>query len=149
MASRPALLERYRRASDDTRRIIDQLLVHDADDQAWAEQIGPVYRQGDVALLLGKSRQAVSDDRRLLRLEMRSGGIGYPVFQFDGRRMLPGVAEVNAILGPAVATSWTVASWLTSAQPALNGATPLERLREGDVEGVTLAARRFASALGG
>lgn len=143
------LTERYEHASDATRRVVDRLLAQDEDDRAWAEQIGPVYRQGDVAALLGKSKQAVSEDRRLVRLEMRSGAIGYPAFQFDGRRVLPGIAEVVAQLAPVVETAWTVASWLTSLQPALHGARPLDRLRAGDVDAVTSAARQVAIALAG
>ncbi|MDA8302338.1 MAG: hypothetical protein M0005_12565 [Actinomycetota bacterium] len=87
-----AVAQLYRKASPETRRLVDRLLEQDADDRASADQIGPAYRQGDVALLLGKSKQAVSEDERLLRLEMRSGIVGYPAFQFDGRRLLLGIA---------------------------------------------------------
>lgn len=52
--------ERYEHASEDTRRQIDRLLEQDADDRAWAEQLGPVYRQPHVAVLLDKSKQAIS-----------------------------------------------------------------------------------------
>jgi len=55
-----------RDASPETRYQIERLLRQDADDRAWAEQLGPAYRQGDVARLLGKSRQAVSADTGLL-----------------------------------------------------------------------------------
>lgn len=141
--------ERYEQASSDTRRLVDRLLHQDADDRAWAEQIGPAYRQRDVAELLGKSKQAVSEDRRLLRLEMRSGAIGYPAFQFDGRRLLGGLADVVAMLNPVVETPWTVASWVTSAQPALGGARPIDLLRAGDSDPVMAAVRRLAAALAG
>ncbi len=137
----------YQQASEDTRRQIDRLLEQDADDRAWAQQLGPVYRQADVASLLGKTKQAVSADRGLLRLEMRSGQVGYPVFQFDGRALLPGIREVVTVLAPVVATSWTIASWLMSPQPAWNGATPVSRLRDGEVDEVLAAARRMARSL--
>ena len=137
-----------RDASPDTRYQIERLLRQDADDRAWAEQLGPAYRQGDVARLLGKSRQAVSADSSLLRLEMRDGEIGYPVFQFDGRRALPGIREMIAILGPVAASPWTVASWLTSASTILDGRTPIQALRDGHIEAVTAAARQAAEALG-
>jgi hypothetical protein len=143
----PTLVERYRAASEDTQRQINRLLEQDADDQAWVEQVGPVYRQGDVADLLGKSKQAVSADAGLVRLEMRSGRIGYPVFQFDGRRVLPGIREVVEVLAPVVATSWTIASWLTSPQPAWDDARPLDRLRVGEVHPVLESARRMARAM--
>jgi hypothetical protein len=107
-----------------TRRLVNRLLDQDADDQAWADQVGPVYRQGDVAGLLGKSKQAVSGDRRLLRLELRSGTTGYPAFQFDGRQQTPGLGAIVEPLLPVVETSWTIASWLTSPQPDLGDDRP-------------------------
>lgn len=145
--AKASLAERYDHASEDTRRQIERLLEQDADDRAWAEQLGPVYRQADVAGLLGKSKQAISADPGLLRLELRSGQLGYPVFQFDGRRILPGIREVVATLTPAMATTWTIASWLTSPQPSLDGDRPLDRLRAGDVTPVAAAAARAARAM--
>jgi len=136
-----------RDASPEVRYQIERLLEQDADDRAWAEQLGPAYRQGDVARLLGKSRQAVSADRGLLRLRLRDGEIGYPVFQFDGRRQLPGMRELVRILAPAVASAWTTASWLTSPAPELDDRTPLALLREGQCDLVLSLARRTASTL--
>jgi len=136
-----------REASPETRYQIECLLQQDADDRAWAEQLGPAYRQGDVARLLGKSRQAVSADKGLLRLEMRDGEIGYPLFQFQGRRVLPGVRDVVGILAPMVATSWTIASWLTSPAVELGDRTPLEALRDNHGDRVLALAERFARAL--
>ena len=46
-----------------TRHQIERLLQQDADDRAWAEQIGPVYRQGDVA-----TAELEADLRQLGRL---------------------------------------------------------------------------------
>lgn len=136
-----------REASPETRYQIEALLRQEADDTAWAEQLGPVYRQSDVARLLGKSKQAVSADRGLLRLEMRNGDLGYPVFQFEGRRQLAGIREVIRTLEPAVASPWTTASWLTSPAPELDDRTPLAALRGGDSEWVIALARRTAAAL--
>ena len=135
-----------RDASPDTRYQIERLLRQDADDRAWAEQLGPAYRQGDVARLLGKSRQAVSADSSPLRLEMRDGEIGYPVFQFDGRRKLPGIPEVIDILAPVVASPWTIASWLKSTAADLEGRAPVKALRDGNIEAVTASARRAGPA---
>lgn len=93
------------------------------------------------------SRETRYQIERLLRLEMRDGEIGYPVFQFDGRRKLPGIREVIDILGPVVASPWTIASWLTSPAAALDGRAPVQILRDGRIEAVTAAARRTAEAL--
>ncbi len=142
-----AFAERYASASPQTREQVDRLLEQDADDKAWADQFGPVYRQADVAKLLGKSKQAVSADRGLVKLTMRSGDVGYPVFQFRGRRQLPGVREVVMELTPAVATAWTIASWLTSPHDHLDGSTPMEALHDERAEEVVALARRTARAL--
>lgn len=143
------LADSYQHASAETQRMVDRLLRQDADDQAWAEQIGPAYRQADVAALLGKTKQAVSIDHRLLRLPMRSGAIGYPACQFDGKRLLPGVSDVVAALSAVVETPWTIASWLTSPHRALEGARPLDALRAGAVDEVVAMAEQTAAALAG
>lgn len=142
-----AVAQSYASASEDTRHLVDRLLTQDDDDRAWAAQLGPAYRQGDVARLLGKSKQAVSSDRRLLKLEMRNGEVGYPAFQFDGRRQLPGIRDVIAVLDSAVATAWTTASWLTSPTAALDGQTPAQALRRGAADPVLALARRTARAM--
>ncbi|MGH9113865.1 MAG: hypothetical protein ACRDZN_16435 [Acidimicrobiales bacterium] len=144
-----SLADRYNAASEETRRLVNRLLDQDAADQAWAGQLGPVYRQGDVAGLLGKTKQAVSGDRRLLRLELRSGTIGYPAFQFDGRQQTPGLGAIVELLLPVVETSWTIASWLTSPQTDLDDARPLDLLRSGHAVDAYAAARRFAHGLAG
>lgn len=141
------VIDRYRAASVETRRLVDVLLQQDRDDRAWTDQLGPAYRQADVARLLGKSKQAVSADERLLRLELRAGTVGYPVFQFDGRRLLPGLGDIVRILSPVVETPWTIASWLTSPQAALDGQRPVDVLRRGGVAEVAAEARRFAAGL--
>lgn len=140
------LLERYQQAPADVRRQVDLLLRQAEDDRVWAQQLGPVYTQGQVAELLGKSKQAVSTDKGLLRLDMRDGRVGYPVFQFEGDRILPGMPNVVRALAPVAATTWTVASWLTSPSSDLGGKTPLERLRRGDVSDVTMVADRLAAS---
>lgn len=141
--------ERYARATDETRRIVDRLLEQDATDARWAAQLGPAYRQADVAALLGKSKQAVSRDRHLLALRTRGGAIVYPAFQFDGRRLLPGLGTVVTTLVPVAASPWTVASWLTSGSASLDGRRPLDVLREGEVAAVQRAADAFAAGLAG
>lgn len=123
------------------RTILEQAIS----DRRWADQIGPVLSQRSVAELLDKSRQAVSQDRRLLRVEQRDGSPAYPVFQFDGRAQVGGVAEIVAVL-EGVVRPLTVAAWLTASHPDLDGERPIDRLRRGRVEGVLDAARRYARA---
>ena len=90
----------------------------------------------------------MSSNKGLLRLTMRSGHIGYPVFQFQAGRQIEGLGAIVRLLRPAVATEWTIASWLTSPNVDLGGDTPVEGLRSHRrVEAVTTAARRFEQAL--
>jgi hypothetical protein len=135
--------ELYDRASEETRRLVRDLLEQDATDRAWAGQVGPALTQADAARLLGKTEQAVAKDRRLLRLKTRSGRVAYPLVQFDGRRQLPGVADVVRTLTD-VADPLTITAWLTGAHPALDGVRPVDALREGRRDEVLAAARRFA-----
>lgn len=125
---------------------IEKFLDQDADDAAWAQQLGPAYTQDQVATVLGKSKQAVSADKALLRLTMRNGRIGYPVFQFDGDTVVSGVREVVEILTPVVASTWTIASWLTSREPG-TGRTAMDQLRDGQIDEAVSSARRSAQAM--
>ena len=134
-------------ASEEAVALARSILERDVADRLWADQVGPALSQQDVARLLGKSEQAVSKDHRLVRLRTAEGRPVYPVAQFDGRGVLPGVAEVVAVLGPVAATPWTVAAWLTGSHAALDGRRPVDALRSGDEAAVAGAARRFAARL--
>ena len=114
-------------------------------DAAWGAQIGPVLAQRDTARLLATTEQAVSKDRRLLRLRNRDGRPVYPVVQFDGRSRLDGVAEVVAALGSSL-QPLTVAAWLTAANRALGGRRPVDLLRDGERGAVLAVARRLAAS---
>jgi hypothetical protein len=80
-----------------------------------------------------------------LRLRNQDGRPVYPVVQFDGRRLLPGVAEVVGILARVV-EPLTVASWLTAPNPQLDGRRPVEALRDGDMAAVLAVARSLGSS---
>lgn len=131
-------------ASPDTVALVEAILTHDVDDRRWAAQVGPALSQRDTARLLDKSEQAVSKDRRLLRIRNRDGRPVYPAVQFDGRRPLPGVAEVLDALGEATAPI-EVLAWLTGRLPSLDDRRPVDVLRAGDVDAVVAAAQRFAA----
>ena len=139
---------RYQRATQSARQLIDEILAADADDQAWVEQLGPAVSGVTVARMLEVSPQAVSSNKGLLRLTMRSGRVGYPLFQFKGRRQIGGLGPIVRVLSPVAATEWTIASWLTSPNSDLGGDTPIEALRtQQSPEPASRAARRFAAAL--
>ena len=102
--------------------------------------------QRDTARLLGRTEQAVSKDRRLVRVHRRDGRPVYPVVQFDGRRQKSGVADVVAALDGAV-NELTAAAWLTAANDALGGRRPIDLLAAGEAKTVLTLAARFAARM--
>ncbi len=141
------LAELSRRASPQAVELARTILEQDLADRAWGEQVGPALSQRDVARLLGKSEQAVSKDRRLLRVRNRDGRPVYPVFQFHGRAHKPGVAEVVAALA-GVVEPLTVASWLTARNSQLDGHRPIDVIDGGQPERAVQLARRLARSAG-
>jgi hypothetical protein len=97
----------------------------------WSAAIGPVYTQPQVRMLTGAgSRQALADRvarRTLLGLHTSDGHVVYPVFQFTGSQVLPGLNKVLQAVGDSV-DGWTLASWLRARQPGLDGKTIIEHL---------------------
>lgn len=140
-----ALARLAERASPAAVALARKVLEQDVADAAWAEQIGPALTQSDTARLLGKSEQAVSKDARLLRIRNRDGRPVYPVVQFDGRSQRAGVAEVVTTLGDAL-EPLTVASWLTTPNPDLGGARPVDALADRAPAALALARRLAAAA---
>ncbi len=131
------------RASPEAVRLAARVLEADISSRAWVAQVGYSLTQGDVAALLGRSEQAVSKDRRLLRLVRSDGRPAYPIFQFDGRRQTDGVAEVVRVLtGPLGPPA--IAAWMTGRNPALGDRRPIDALRVGEREQVVGLARRLA-----
>jgi hypothetical protein len=119
----------------------------------WQEALGSFYDVETVRRLLGRgkrsvSRQAVSKRRDLLALRTGSGRVVYPAFQFRGSTPLAGLADVLAALPPALVSRWTVASWLVSTLPELDGERPIDVLASGATPAVVAAAQEWATALG-
>ena len=118
-----------RDASPETRYQIEVLLRQEADDEAWTEQLGPVYRQGDVARASGqKPGRPYRPTAACCAWQCAIGDIGYPVFQFDGRNQLSGIREIVRAFEPVVTSPWTTASWLTSPAPELDDSHAVGRL---------------------
>jgi hypothetical protein len=134
------LADRASAAAIELARVV---LEQDVADKTWAAQLGPALSQPDTARLLGKSEQAVSKDARLLRIRNRDGRPVYPIFQFDGRAQLPGVADVTATLRASL-QPLTIASWLTAPSRALKGRRPVDALRDGDLADVLTLAQQLA-----
>ena len=138
------LAELEMQASPEAVRLATRVLQADIATSAWVDQVGFSLTGAQVADLLGRSEQAVSKDARLLRLPRSDGRPAYPAFQFDGRRQLPGVAEVVRVLSAAL-TPAAIAAWLTGTNPALNERRPLDGLASSDADAVLGVARRLAA----
>jgi len=116
------------------------------DRSAWADVIGPAYTQAGLARAMGVSRQAVHDRTskgRLWALRTADDAVVYPAKQFvDDFGVVPGLIEVVHQFDDVMVDEWTVASWLTSGQPTLKGASVLEVLRAGTPPDRVLALAR-------
>ncbi|ROP44976.1 hypothetical protein [Pseudokineococcus lusitanus] len=120
--------------------------------ERWTDHLGGFYDVDGLRTVLARdgrpvSRQAVSKRRGLLALTTGSGRVVYPRFQLVGGAPLAGVDGVLRELPEDLVSRWTVASWFVSAQPDLDGDTPVQRLREGDVAAAVASARAWARAL--
>jgi hypothetical protein len=98
-----------------------------------------------VAELLGISRQAVDKRRKagqLLAVSLPRRGLQYPAWQFtEMGATVEGLVEVLAIL--RAHDAWAQARFFVAGNDRLEGARPIDRLREGVLEPVLIAARLF------
>lgn len=95
------------------------------------------------ALLGHKTIQAVYKavkDRRLLMVE-DNGTKLFPVFQFDGNAILPGISKV--LNAAPQTTGWAILQYLVGGDEGLDGMSPIELLKGSDakVERVVRFAR--------
>jgi hypothetical protein len=115
----------------------------------WDELAGPFLRTEGVQARLGITRQAVAAKaarRRLLRTVTADGEHLYPLWQFDGDRVLDGLGAVLALFPEKAVDGWTLAAWLRTVDPDLD-AVPLDALARGEVDRVSAVARAAAAAL--
>jgi len=104
---------------------------------------GGVLRSGEVADLLGLTRQAVDKRRaqnKLIGLTQEKRGYAYPRFQFVKRGTLNGLENVMNILG---SDPWTHLIFFVNPNDRLDGNTPVEELLRGNLEDVSRAARTY------
>lgn len=132
-------------AEPDAVELARRILEHSIHSRLWSGQVGSALTQADTARLLGKSPQAVSQDRRLVRVVNSDGRPVYPVFQFDGRRPVPGVGGVVGALA-GVLDGLSIAGWFTAENLMLAG-RPIDRLRRGEGDVVMAVARQLATRL--
>lgn len=122
----------------------------------WLKLLGPFYSTAAVRELLGRdgaplSADAVRRRRGLLALRTGSGQTVYPAFQFKGKSSAPAMDRVLEELPDSLISRWSVASWLVTPEPELDGERPIDLLHEGGPEAamaVVRAAARWAGQLG-
>lgn len=129
------------------------LLVESA--TAWSDHLGPLLDVPAAMAVLGvTTRQAVYDlaaRHRLLGLSRTGGGMAFPAFQFDpttGRPydVLPALLATFAAAG---VDTYTVATWLVTAQDELGGRPPASVLADPTAaESLRQGAERTAARLG-
>ncbi len=97
-----------------------------------------------VAKYLSLTRQAVDKRRRankLIGLAVGRHGYLYPVWQFGRNGTVPGLEEVLEVLGRH--DPWSQVIFMLSPNDRLDGMTPLEALRKGQIENVRITASLF------
>lgn len=115
----------------------------------WDDLVGPFLRSEGVQARLKISRQAVAAKaarRRLLRTVTVDGEHLYPLWQFDGDKLVTGLAELLALFSEQSVDGWTLAAWLRTSDPDL-GESPLDVITRGELDRVHAVARTAARSL--
>jgi len=101
---------------------------------------------GEIADFLQVSRQAIEKRRQrgtMLGLSLGSRGFRYPRWQFTDDGILEGLPDVLAALRENAVTEWMAAEFFVTTDEYLDGRTPIEALRNGELESVLLVASMF------
>jgi hypothetical protein len=96
------------------------------------DRAGTVLPASEAAALLGTDSagvEALRETRRLLAIPLGDGW-AYPALQFQDGAALPGLDRL--LDAHAGKDPWAILDLLLAADPALNGRTPLQVLRDGD-----------------
>jgi hypothetical protein len=112
------------------------------------EYSGPWANAATTAEYLGVSEaelEAMREGHEILECTFADGQTYYPVRQFSGGKLVPGLREVLDVLFTGVSSEQVAATWL--AGPADDGTrrTVWEQLADGDVKSVLAVARQDAS----
>lgn len=105
---------------------------------------GKPFNSEEVASLLGMSRQAVDKRRkqnRLLALSLGKRGYRFPAWQFTSTGTLPGLEKVLEALSHI--SDWGKLEFFLTGDIRLEGNSPLECLRLGDIESVIRVAKLY------
>jgi hypothetical protein len=109
---------------------------------------GDLLDAASVATRLGTSLADVTErqDRGLLLgLPLDDGTLGFPTWQFVESGLLPGLDVAFRDIG--VRDPWMQAAYFLSGDARLDGQTPLDMLRRGEIEAVRRAAAAYGEQL--
>jgi hypothetical protein len=104
---------------------------------------GGALRRSDFANLVYLNPNTIDHLRRSNRIFWLKpfGKYLYPMFQVSEHLFLPGITETLASFD--VCDPWMRVNFMLTGDARLEGARPIDRLRNGDVEDVLRAARGF------
>jgi hypothetical protein len=112
--------------------------------QKMLEESGGALNGAEVAEILNISRQAVDKRRRqgqLIGLTQGRRGYAFPVWQFEGGKTIPNLEDVlDSLRGH---DPWMQFAFFINPNDRLEGKTPLDRLRAGELEPVLRAAESY------
>jgi hypothetical protein len=109
---------------------------------------GQPLKSEDVASLLNVTRQAVDKRRKkgqLLGVSLGRRGYLYPIWQFLDGKVLAGLERVLAQLSEY--DPWTQLMFFKTGDLRLDGATPLEQLKAGEIDKVVWAASCYGKQI--
>jgi len=108
------------------------------------EQSGGLLTTTQVAKLLNLTNQAVlkrADQNKLVDITQERRGHYFPAFQFTQEgKVVAGIPEVLSELAKGSHAGWAAVTFFVSGNERLDGRTPLEVLKAGDVAAVVRAA---------
>ena len=112
------------------------------------ELLGGSLSASQVAALLGTTRQTPHDRVKggTLLAVLDRGAWRFPAWQFDPEGPDGVVEGLGEVLRALHASPLAKASWFVRPNPYLEGRTPLEALREGQVEAVRSAAETVGTS---
>lgn len=133
------------RATDATEMVVQRLRQQSAASRADAVRAGRLIQGKELADRLNLVRQSISaalKSNRLFAFKLEHGRLYYPAFFADEQYDRSALEAVSKVLGNLPAGSkW---DFFMHARPSLQGMTPLEALKNGQLDAVRRAAQAFA-----
>lgn len=149
MAAEQLSIDDARYVAEGVKNVLSNLKAR----RTWEKHIGPILTHKQTLDLTGWTKQALSQavkDKRVLRLTANDRSVGYWSGGFTDTapyRPILGIKNVLGAWAHSGVEAWTIASWMSSAQPELDGRTPRQALLDGDTADVETLAREASGRL--